>query len=119
MIPVCLHRARWLSTQSVKRVYSTATTSSTHVPVMLPQVVDFLQPKPGAVYCDATYGDGGYTRAILGGDPFTCEHHNVLTMNSHCLVTQSDSCDCKVVAIDQDPVAFDRAKLVADQEKYR
>ncbi|CAM0137819.1 hypothetical protein VKS41_001032 [Umbelopsis sp. WA50703] len=68
---------------------------STHVPVLLPHVLEFLKPQSGAVYCDATYGDGGYTRAIL------------------------DSCDCKVVAIDQDPVAYDRAKLVAEEEQYK
>ncbi|HAV43030.1 TPA: 16S rRNA (cytosine(1402)-N(4))-methyltransferase [bacterium] len=36
-----------------------------HVPVMLREVIDFLDPKPGAVYVDATLGTGGHTEIIL------------------------------------------------------
>lgn len=61
-----LTRSGWANMRSLVRSINTAATSSTHVPVMLPQVLEFLKPKSGAVYCDATYGDGGYTRAILG-----------------------------------------------------
>ncbi|KAG2184062.1 hypothetical protein INT44_009077 [Umbelopsis vinacea] len=78
-------RSGWAGMRSLVRSINTAAASSTHVPVMLPQVLEFLKPKSGAVYCDATYGDGGYTRAIL----------------------------------DQDPVAYDRAKEVAALEQYR
>lgn len=58
-------KARYL-VGSNPRAITTQASSSTHVPVMLPQVLEFLKPTQGAVYCDATYGDGGYTRAILG-----------------------------------------------------
>jgi 16S rRNA (cytosine1402-N4)-methyltransferase len=36
-----------------------------HVPVLIDQVIDALSPKPGDVMVDATFGAGGYTRAIL------------------------------------------------------
>lgn len=36
-----------------------------HVPVMLREVIDLLDPKPGAVYVDATLGTGGHTEIIL------------------------------------------------------
>lgn len=36
-----------------------------HVPVLIDQVVDALSPKPGDLMVDATFGAGGYTRAIL------------------------------------------------------
>lgn len=40
---------------------------SYHVPVMLREVVDFLQPAPGKVIVDCTLGGGGHTAALLGG----------------------------------------------------
>ena len=36
-----------------------------HVPVMLEEVLKFLQPGPGGVYIDGTVGGGGHTEAIL------------------------------------------------------
>lgn len=36
-----------------------------HVPVLIDQVVEALSPTPGEVLVDATFGAGGYTRAIL------------------------------------------------------
>jgi 16S rRNA (cytosine1402-N4)-methyltransferase len=36
-----------------------------HVPVMLEEVLKFLQPKPGGHYIDGTLGGGGHTEAIL------------------------------------------------------
>lgn len=50
-----------------------------HNPVMLNEVLQQLQPRDGEVYVDATFGAGGYTRAILA------------------------AANCKVIAIDQDP----------------
>lgn len=37
-----------------------------HVPVMLPEVLKHMNPKEGGIYCDMTFGDGGYTKALLG-----------------------------------------------------
>ena len=36
-----------------------------HEPVLLEQVLSWLQPQPGASFCDATVGMGGHARAIL------------------------------------------------------
>jgi 16S rRNA (cytosine1402-N4)-methyltransferase len=46
--------------------------------VLLGEVLAFLTPKPGGVYLDATFGAGGYSRAIL------------------------EAADCRVVALDRD-----------------
>ena len=50
-----------------------------HIPVMLPEVLDALRPQKGNIYVDATFGNGGYSRAIL------------------------ETSDCKVIALDRDP----------------
>ncbi|MEM7072605.1 MAG: 16S rRNA (cytosine(1402)-N(4))-methyltransferase RsmH [Pseudomonadota bacterium] len=39
--------------------------SSAHIPVMLDQAMGWLSVRPGGCYIDATFGQGGYTRAIL------------------------------------------------------
>lgn len=39
--------------------------SAPHVPVLLEEVLQALAPQPGDVIVDATFGAGGYTRAIL------------------------------------------------------
>ncbi|WP_395651067.1 16S rRNA (cytosine(1402)-N(4))-methyltransferase RsmH [Brevundimonas sp.] len=36
-----------------------------HAPVLLAEVIEALSPQPGDVVIDATFGAGGYTRAIL------------------------------------------------------
>jgi 16S rRNA (cytosine1402-N4)-methyltransferase len=36
-----------------------------HVPVMLEEVLKFMQPKPGGRYIDGTVGGGGHTEALL------------------------------------------------------
>lgn len=36
-----------------------------HAPVLLAEVLEALRPQPGEVMIDATFGAGGYTRAIL------------------------------------------------------
>ncbi|OAD77888.1 hypothetical protein PHYBLDRAFT_122621 [Phycomyces blakesleeanus NRRL 1555(-)] len=62
---------------------------------MLSEVLTHLAPEPGKIYCDLTFGDGGYTKAIL------------------------DSCDCKVVAVDQDPTAYEKALQLAATPDYK
>ena len=36
-----------------------------HIPVMLPDVLRYLQPKPHETHLDGTFGGGGYAAAIL------------------------------------------------------
>jgi 16S rRNA (cytosine1402-N4)-methyltransferase len=50
-----------------------------HVPVLLKEMLNALQPKQGKTYLDCTFGTGGYTKAIL------------------------NEAQCAVIAIDQDP----------------
>lgn len=59
-----------------------------HTPVMLTEVVAAVQPVGGEVYVDATFGAGGYSRALL------------------------DAADCRVIAFDRDPDAIARASRV-------
>ncbi len=42
-----------------------STLQSPHIPVLLDEVIAALAPTPGAVIVDATFGAGGYTRALL------------------------------------------------------
>src|SRR5262249_35089483 len=73
-----------------------------HIPVLASQVVEFLNPRDGGLIIDATFGAGGYTRAIL------------------------QAANCRVIGIDRDQDAiahgFDlveeaggRLSLVEDQ----
>lgn len=63
-----------------------------HIPVMLGEVLQYLNPQNGETYIDATFGNGGYSEAIL------------------------QAADCKVIAIDRDPTVLPRVKEL--QEKY-
>ena len=53
--------------------------ASPHKPVMLGEMLAALSPRNGEIYVDATFGAGGYSRAIL------------------------ESAECRVYAIDRDP----------------
>jgi 16S rRNA (cytosine1402-N4)-methyltransferase len=63
---------------------------SVHVPVMLAEVLEAIQPRDGAHYIDGTFGGGGYARAML------------------------EAANCSVLGIDRDPDAIARGeKLTA------
>jgi 16S rRNA (cytosine1402-N4)-methyltransferase len=71
--------------------------SAGHIPVLLSEIIEALAPKAGETYVDGTFGAGGYTRAVLA------------------------AADCRLVAIDRDPAAADRAKALNKQygERFR
>jgi 16S rRNA (cytosine1402-N4)-methyltransferase len=57
-----------------------------HVPVMVTEVISYLEPGRGGVYFDGTLGGGGHTEAIL-----------------------SAGSDARVIGVDQDPEALQAA----------
>ncbi len=62
-----------------------------HQSVLLREVVAALSPSNDAVYLDATFGNGGYSRALL------------------------EKADCRVIAIDRDPDAIRRGQPMVDE----
>jgi len=60
-----------------------------HIPVMLAEVLGLLAPKDGRAYLDATFGGGGYSRALL------------------------EAAACTVFALDRDPDAIARGAALA------
>ena len=70
---------------------------SPHYPVMLPEVLAAVKPVAGETYVDGTFGNGGYTQALL------------------------DAADCRVVALDRDPSVRVRADELTEMygERFR
>ncbi len=50
---------------TANRATAVVNAQPSHVPVLLEEVVATLDPKPGQVFVDGTFGDGGYSRALL------------------------------------------------------
>ncbi|MDI6736147.1 MAG: 16S rRNA (cytosine(1402)-N(4))-methyltransferase RsmH [bacterium] len=65
---------------------------NTHIPVMLNEVLEYLEVKPSGIYVDCTLGEGGHSEAIIqkGG---------------------------QIIGIEQDEEILDRAKTRLAQEK--
>ena len=57
-----------------------------HIPVMLDEMLAAISPQNDKIYVDATFGNGGYTKALL------------------------DAAKCQVIAIDRDPNTQSRAE---------
>lgn len=66
-----------------------------HVPVLLAEVLAYLEPRDGERMIDGTFGAGGYSRAILA------------------------KADCEVLGIDRDPAAIDEGKRLAEVSSGR
>lgn len=70
-------------------------TASSHIPVMIEEAIDALAVKNDGVYVDATFGAGGYTKAILA------------------------AANCSVYAFDRDPNAIAAAREWAGEFEDR
>ena len=66
-----------------------------HIPVMGREAIDMLAPRGGGIYIDATFGAGGYSRAIL------------------------DTADTKVIGIDRDRTAITAGYDLVEQSDGR
>jgi 16S rRNA (cytosine1402-N4)-methyltransferase len=66
-----------------------------HIPVLARLAIDWLAVKPGGLYVDATFGGGGYTRAIL------------------------QTADARVIGIDRDPAAITQGAPLVEQAQGR
>jgi len=62
-----------------------------HIPVLLSQVISRLAPRDGERFIDATFGAGGYARAIL------------------------EAADCELTALDRDPSAIGDGRALSDE----
>jgi 16S rRNA (cytosine1402-N4)-methyltransferase len=65
-----------------------------HIPVLLKEVLEALEPRAGKIILDGTFGAGGYTSAILAAD-------------------------AEVIALDRDPNAIVAGKALVDAHKGR
>lgn len=53
-----------------QKTLSTKQCRQVHIPVLLKESISYLlSSKPNAIYIDATFGHGGYTRSILSRAP--------------------------------------------------
>ncbi|XP_054626790.1 probable methyltransferase-like protein 15 [Dunckerocampus dactyliophorus] len=73
-------------------VFSASTDKPPHVPVMLKEVLHYLDIKPGQVVLDMTFGGGGHTKAMLNAVP-----------------------DVTILALDRDPTAISLAQQLAKE----
>ncbi|MCR9135605.1 MAG: 16S rRNA (cytosine(1402)-N(4))-methyltransferase RsmH [Alphaproteobacteria bacterium] len=60
-----------------------------HIPVLLSEVLEHLQPQPGEIVLDGTFGAGGYSLAVL-------------------------ECGADVVALDRDPAAINAGQVLVN-----
>jgi len=80
---------RWFS---LNRLSLAPVPTMPHTPVMLSEVISYLDPQPGDVILDMTFGAGGHSEAILQSTP-----------------------DLKVYGLDRDPVAYSIGEKLANK----
>ena len=68
---------------------------SKHIPVMLNEVLETLKPRSNEIYVDATFGGGGYSRALL------------------------EAAECRVIGVDRDPDAVAIGRQLEQRYPYR
>lgn len=66
-----------------------------HIPVLLDEVLQALEPREGGIYIDGTFGAGGYARGIL------------------------EAADCIVLGIDKDTDALEAGKALQEEFPLR
>jgi 16S rRNA (cytosine1402-N4)-methyltransferase len=66
-----------------------------HIPVLARRAIEWLAVTPGGIYVDATFGGGGYARAIL------------------------QAANARVIGIDRDPVAIAQGAALAEAAEGR
>lgn len=67
-----------------------------NLPVLPREVASALRPRDGQLYLDMTFGAGGHTRTLL-----------------------ASKADIKVIALDRDPVAYEKAVQLAQETDFR
>lgn len=90
-----IRRVNLRTTFSVCRQCCTEPEYKDHTPVMINEVIKHLKPQNNETYIDMTFGAGGHSRKIL------------------------ESANCKVIALDRDPVAHEKAKQFAKEYPNR
>ncbi|KAI4504098.1 hypothetical protein M0802_000569 [Mischocyttarus mexicanus] len=78
---------RYFSQQQDIQKQDIINNSNEHIPVMAKEVIQYLQPSPGKVYVDMTFGAGGHCKQILKSAP-----------------------DVTIFTLDRDPVAHNIAQ---------
>ncbi|OAJ36348.1 MraW methylase [Batrachochytrium dendrobatidis JEL423] len=124
--------------QSISTLNPSSITKPDHKPVLLVPVVDILSPefdlqsrerqsqrvrfqRPRLI-CDATFGNGGYTKALLGKDLFHQFVFNTRTITlsfEFYYLNRFYKMDCKVFCVDQDPLAIERAMDMSLKPEYK
>lgn len=77
----------------------------THIPVLLNEVMEVLDPKPGGKFIDATINGGGHSRAILD---------RILSTP-----TESSGPEGKLLGIELDLQIYKNALLIFEREPYK
>ncbi|XP_047350756.1 probable methyltransferase-like protein 15 homolog [Vespa velutina] len=78
---------RYFSQQQDIQEQDVIKNNNIHVPAMIKEVLLYLQPSPGKIYVDMTFGAGGHTTQILKSAP-----------------------DIKIFTLDRDPIAYNIAQ---------